>query len=289
MEFRVLKYFLAIAREENMTRAAEFLHVTQPALSKQMMELEQELGKKLFTRGKRKITLTEDGILLRKRAEEMIMLMERTKQELSYDSKEIGGEIAIGGSYSELIVQVATHLHDIYPNIRFHFYSGDAVDIAEKLDNGTLDFGVFIEPIDIMKYEHVSLPQKDTWGFLMRRDCYLAQKPFLTADDISNLTIISPKREELQRQLSILSGKDIEQLNIVATYNIFFHNPTLMVKNGLGCAFTLKQLVHLDENKELCFLPVKPYSQILYSIVWKRYQILSKAAIKFLEVLQDSI
>lgn len=153
MDIRVLKYFLAVAREENITRAAESLHIAQPSLSKQMMELEQELGKQLLIRGKRKITLTEEGILLRKRAEDILSLVEKTERELSSDSTNISGEVAIGGTLPPTLLRSAAALQSHYPDISFQFYSGDATDVTERLDHGNLDFAILLQPIDISKYE----------------------------------------------------------------------------------------------------------------------------------------
>lgn len=287
MDIRVLKYFLAIAREENITRASEVLHIAQPSLSKQIIELEKELGKKLLIRGKRKVTLTDSGVLLKKRAEEIIQLFEKTQKELISDTDTLGGEISIGGGQSEVIIQAASILHNKYPNVSFNFYNGDAVDVKEKLDNGTLDFGILIEPVDITKYEHIPLPQKDIWGFLMRKDFPLATKEVIKPCHIENIPIVTPKRLELQRELCLWSGKELDELNIIATYNTFFNNPTLLVKNGFGCAFTLKQLVDLKSNSELCFIPIYPTHQIQLGIVWKRYQVFSKVSEKFLEVLKE--
>jgi len=284
-----LKYFLAVAREENITRAAEVLHIAQPSLSKQLMELEKKLGKKLLIRGKRKIKLTEDGILLQKRAEEILALVEKTEREISSDSEPVSGEVSIGGSHSEVVIRAVSRLYSRFPNIRFHFYSGDAVDVKEKLDNGILDFGILIEPVDITKYEHISFPEKDRWGFLMRKDFPLASKERIHPQDIEGVPIIIPKRLELQREVSLWSGKELDELNVIATYNVFFHNPTLLVKNRLGCAFILEHLVDANENSELCFRPICPSAEIQLGIVWKRYQVFSKASEKFLEVLKEGM
>lgn len=164
MEIRELRYFLAVAREENITRAAERLHIAQPSLSKQLMELEKKLGKQLLIRGKRKITLTEEGILLRKRAEEIVELVEKTEHEIRYDPEETLGDIYIGGSISESVLSAAAELRKKYSGIRFHFYSGDAMDVAERLDHGSLDFAVMLEPVDNIKYDFLSLPDGSEWG-----------------------------------------------------------------------------------------------------------------------------
>lgn len=289
MELRVLRYFLAVAREENITRAAETLHITQPSLSKQLMELEQELGKQLFIRGKRKITLTEEGVLLRKRADEILMLCEKTEKEIAQNSDIIGGVISIGGAQSPTVAQATAQMAERYPDVKFQFYNGDAETLTEKLDHGTLDFGVLIEPIDIVKYEHLPLKETDEWGLLMRKDCRLAEKDVIRPEDIQDIPLILPQRIGLQREFSLWSGVPIEQLNVIATFDILFNNPSLLVKNGLGYAFALKALVDINESQTLCFRPLYPTKKIEYGLAWKRYPVFSKAAEKFLEQLKLNI
>ena len=289
MELRVLRYFLAVAREENITRAAETLHITQPSLSKQLMELEQELGKQLFIRGKRKITLTEEGVLLRKRADEILMLCEKTEKEVAQNSDIIDGVISIGGAQSPAVAQATAQIAKRYPDVKFQFYNGDAEALTEKLDHGTLDFGILIEPIDIVKYEHLPLNETDEWGLLMRKDCPLAEKDAIRPEDIQDIPLILPQRIGLQREFSLWSGIPTEQLNAIATFDILFNNPSLLVKNGLGCAFALKALVDVNESQTLCFRPLYPTKKIEYGLAWKRYPVFSKAAEKFLEQLKMNI
>lgn len=186
MDIRVLQYFLAVAREESITKAAETLHMTQPPLSRQLKELENEVGKQLLIRGSRKVTLTEDGMLLRKRAEEMIDLLEKTKAELSSD-EHIGGDIYMGSGETEAvstIAKVAKDLQKEHPFIRYHLYSGDAEHMIERLDKGLIDFALLVEPVDIAKYDYIRLPVKDTWGVLMRNDSPLAEKESICAEDL---------------------------------------------------------------------------------------------------------
>lgn len=289
MEIRVLRYFLAVAREENITRAAETLHITQPSLSKQLMDLELELGKQLFIRGKRKITLTEEGVLLRKRADEILMLCEKTEKEVAQNSDIIGGVISIGGAQSPAVVQATAHIAERYPDVQFQFYNGDAETLTEKLDHGTLDFGILIEPIDIVKYDHLPLKDTDEWGLLMRKDCRLAEKDVISPEDIQNIPLILPQRVGLQREFSLWAGVPAEQLNVIATFDILFNNPSLLVKNGLGYAFALKALADVNESQTLCFRPLHSAKKIEYGLAWKRYPVFSKAAEKFLEQLKSEI
>lgn len=289
MELRLLRYFLAVVREENITRAAEALHIAQPSLSKQLMELEKELGQQLLIRGKRKITLTEEGMLLRKRAEEILMLCEKTEHEIAHNSDLISGAISIGGAQSVTVAQATSQMAAMYPEVQFQFYNGDAETIMERLDNGSLDFGILIEPVDIVKYEHVPLKEKDIWGLLMRRDCRLAEKDVIRPEDIQNIPLILPQRIGLQRELSEWSGIAGEELNIIATFDILFHNPSLLIRNGLGYAFALNTLVDVSESQTLCFRPFEPQIKVEYGLAWKRYQVFSKAARKFMEQIKKCV
>lgn len=286
MDIRTLQYFLAVAREQNITRAAETLYIGQPALSKQLSDLEKELGRKLFDRGKRKTTLTEDGILFYKRAEEILSLIERTQVEFASDSGMIAGEIAIGGGPSNFILQSISQLASLYPDLRFYLHSGDALDVINRLDHGSLDFAVLMDPIDILKYESMPLPETDQWGFLMRADCPLAQKNSIEKEDILSLPIIAHKRPQLLRELALWANTEINKLNIVATYNTLFSNPSLLVKHNLGYAFVMKNSVYAPENSEICFRPLSPDFLVHYNLVWKRYSTLSKATTTFIDYLK---
>ncbi len=289
MDTRILRYFLAVAREKNITRAAEILHISQPSLSKQLMDFEEQLGKKLFIRGKRKITLTEEGALLSKRAEEIIMLLEKTEQEITSDSKIINGNISIGGGIGlNSITKTASNLVSRYPEIRYDLISCDAEEAMERLDNGTLDFGILIEPVDVLKYEYISLPEVNNWGLLMRKDSLLAENNSVSQEDIKDFPLIIPKRTELQRELSRWMQKDILNFNVIGTYNLLFSNTSLFVKNGLGYAFSLDKLLYLEENSELCFRPFNPRIEVKFCIAWKKYRTLSKTAEKFAEEIKKT-
>ena len=291
MEIRELKYFLAIAREQSISKAAEFLYMTQPSLSRQMQNLEREIGKQLFLRGNKKITLTETGILLRKRAEEMLALYEKTQSEISVPIESISGDIYIGGGESyaiETIAQVAKELHTENPNITFHLYSGDASDVTEKLDKGLLDFGILVEPADLKKYEYLRLPLKDTWGVLMRKDSPLAEKEFITPEDLHDVPIIRSEQTMKRNALFDWFQKDADSMNVVTTYNLVY-NASVFVKQGLGYAFGLDRLINTTGNSELCFRPLKPMIETSLVMVWKKYQVFSKPAEKFLELLNKKL
>lgn len=290
MELRVLKYFLAVAREENITKAAELLHITQPTLSKQLMDLEDEIGKKLFIRGNRKITLTQEGLLLQKRAEEIIDLVSKTEKELEQSDDTVSGDIYIGAGETDLIRHIARIAKDMqtqYHRICFHIESGDAQNVYEQLDKGLIDFGILFGDIDMTKYNCIEIPAKDTWGVLMPKDCELAKKEFVTAKDIIDKPLIVSRqgitRGELQNWFKI----NTEKLNIAATYNLVF-NASLFVEEGLGYALCLDKIINTKDSN-LCFRPLKPALEIGASIVWKKNQIFSKASDKFLDYLIDNL
>ena len=292
MEIRLLKYFLDVSREENITAAAESLHITQPTLSKQLMELEDELGKKLFIRGKRKITLTEDGIFLRKRAGEIIDLVEKTQAELkSLEDESISGDIYIGAGETEgmrTIAKLSSKLQKKYPNIHYHLFSGNSEDVIEKLDKGLIDFGVLIEPTDIKKYGYIKLPVYDTWGILMKKDSDLAKKDYIEPNDLLNIPLLCSRQALANNEFSIWFGDNTEKLNVVATYNLIY-NASLYVEEGFGYALTLDKLINLTDDSDLCFKPIIPNLKANLVMVWKKYQVFSKATQKFLEELQNEI
>lgn len=289
MDIRVLRYFLAVAREENITRAAESLHIAQPSLSKQLMELERELGKKLLIRGKRKITLTDEGVLLRKRADEIISLLEKTEREIASDFKEIAGDIFIGGNSPKTILQTASFLRHKYSDIHFHFYSGDATDVSERLDHGSLDFAVLLEPVDTTKYEFISLPDISTWGLLMKSDSPLATHSVITKTDLCTIPLILHQRIGLQQEIAHWAQTDIEHLNIAATYNVVHGSPIYFVQNDIGYFLTSRDLLAPELDSSVCFRPLEPPLPLTYALVWKRHSVFSKAAVTFLEQLKKCL
>ena len=291
MELRVLRYFVAVAREESITGAAESLHVTQPTLSRQLMELEEELGKKLFIRGSRKLTLTDEGVLLRKRAEEIIELVEKTETEIITSDEIINGDIYICGGETDamrIIAQTAKKLQKEYPNIRYHIFSGNADDVTERLDKGLLDFGILIEPADIKKYEYIKLPATDIWGLLMRKDSPLASCDTIKPENLLNIPLLCSRQSMVGKEISEWIGLDYDKLNIVTTYNLVY-NASLMVEEGIGYALSLDKLVNTTGNSVLCFKPLEPKLEVGLNIVWKKSQIFSKAAKKFLERLEMEV
>ena len=290
MDIRVLRYFLALAREESVTAAAEYLHLTQPTLSRQLSELEEELGTKLFVRGSRKITLTNEGIRLRKRAEEILELVQKTETEFQASAEVIAGDIYIGGGESYamgLIAEIVKELQADYPQIRVHLFSGDADEVTERIDKGLLDFGVLIEPAKITKYDSLLLPAKDRWGVLMKKDSPLAEHEFVRPEDLWKLPLIASKQKHVDDNIAKWIKQDYKKLNIVATYNLIF-NATLMVEKNIGYALCLDRLVNTAGNSILCFRPLNPVLEVDVDIVWKKYQVFSKAAELFLQRLKKA-
>ncbi|QIQ21414.1 LysR family transcriptional regulator [Zophobihabitans entericus] len=290
MEIKVLRYFLALAKEESVTAAAEYLHLTQPTLSRQLSELEEQLGTKLFLRGSRKITLTDEGIRLRKRAEEILELVQKTEAEFHMPTEEIRGDIYIGGGETHAMVFIAKiikNLRDNFPHLHVHLFSGNADDVTERIDKGLLDFGVLIGSTNMTKYESLTLPQKDTWGILMRKDSPLAERTCIQPQDLTGLPLIGSKQKHVDEHFSKWMEKDYKRLNIVATYNLIF-NASLMVEKGIGYALCLDKLVNTTGNSHLCFKPLNPVLEADINIVWKRYQVFSKASELFLQQLKKA-
>ncbi len=290
MDVRVLRYFLAVAQEESVSGAAEYLHLTQPTLSRQLMDLEQELGKKLFLRGSRRVTLTEDGLFLRQRATEIVDLVDKTESDFRENEGDVSGDIYIGGGETaamRLIAQIAKELQEQYPRIRYHLYSGNGDDIMERLDKGLLDFGLLIEPVDLKKYDHIRLPVTDTWGVLMRKDSPLAEKDSIFPKDLWSVPLLVSHQSMVKHGLSGWMGKDLDEINIAATYNLLF-NAALMVEAGIGYAVCLDKLVNTMDISELCFRPMAGSMDAGMDIAWKKYQMFSKPSQKFLERLQAS-
>lgn len=293
MEFRVLRYFLTVAREGSITGAADFLHVTQPTLSRQLKDLEQELGKKLFTRSSHSIILTDEGILLRKRAEEIVDMVDRLESEFSSMEETISGDVYIGGGETDAMKQIARVAKDVqlrYPNIRYHLYSGNEDDVTERLDKGLLDFGVLIQPADISKYNYINVPAKDVWGVIMRKDSPLAFKDTIQAADLLQVPLIC-SRQAMKQTFSMNEfadwfGEEFDKLNVVTTYNLAY-NAAIMVEEGIGYAITLDKIVNTSSDSNLCFRPLEPRLESSLNVVWKKYQVFSAAAEVFLREIQE--
>jgi len=288
MELRVLQYFLAIAREQSIVRAAESLHLSQPTLSTQIKALEQELGKQLLirgTKGSRKVTLTEEGMILRKRAEEILDLIQKAEREISLSDQLIVGDVYIGTGETDavrFIAKAARDLYQTYPGIHYHIASGNSEFVLEQLEKGLIDFGIVFGPVDQTKYNSISLPYKETWGVLMRKDSPLAQKAEVSPEDLWDKPLIVSRQYLNESHLS----RKLSDLEIVATYNLLF-NASLMVEEGLGYAIGFDKIINTSGNSALCFRPLSPKREEGLSILWKKYQLFSKASEKFMEKTKE--
>lgn len=292
MELRVLQYFLAIAREQSIVRAAESLHLSQPTLSTQIKAMEKELGKQLLirgTKGSRKVTLTEEGMILRKRAEEILNLVQKTEKEISLSDRVIVGDVYIGTGETDavrFIARTAKELYKTYPGIHYHITSGNSEFVLDRLDRGLIDFGIVFGSVDHTKYNSISLSYKDTWGVLMRKDSSLAEKKEIVPEDLWDKPLIISHQENQGGLLSNWIKKEFSELEVIATYNLLF-NASLLVEEGLGYAIGLDKIINISDNSLLCFRPLSPKLEEGMSIVWKKYQLFSKASEKFMEKLKE--
>ena len=290
MELRVLKYFLTVAREESITKAAEVLHVTQPTLSRQLMQLEEELNATLFIRGKRKIELTQEGMLLKRRASEILELTDKTEREFNESNGIIAGKICVGGAETktmQMVIEIMKDFCQEHPQVTYDMYSGNADDIQERLEKGLIDVALLLEPVDIEKYEYIRLPQKEQRGLLMRKDSPLASKKTITPDDMKGLPLIHSGRTMVKKEISKWMQSEYETLHTVASYNLIY-NAALMVEQGLGYASSLEHLVPTSDDSILCFRPFEPKLEIGAVIVWKKYQVFSPATTEFIEQLKNA-
>ena len=291
MELRVLQYFLAVAREESFTGAANALHLSQPTLSRQLKDLETELGKQLFIRGSRKIELTDEGRILKKRAEEIVSLVNKTENEIAVSDDHIAGDVFIGAGETvgvRTITKAAKCVRDSYPDIHFHIISGDRTDVVEKLDSGLVDFGLVFGSADESKYESIRVPNSDLWGVLMRRDSPLADRETIESKDLYDKPLIVSRQADRTGVIKRLLGRSADKLNIVATYNLIF-NGALMVQDGLGYALCLESVHQPNRNSELIFKPLSTAISEELHIIWKKDNVFSKASQRFLYEVSKSV
>lgn len=280
IETRLLHYFLAVAREQNITKAAQELFISQSTLSRQMMDLEKQLGKQLFIRGKRKVTLTEDGIFLRNRAHEIMKLLENTETALHTDTENLSGDIFIGCGETvamDTIAGMMAEFHEQYPEVKLHTYSGDADAIMDWIDKGLSDMGLLLGSMRQEKYDYLNLHQKDIYGLLMPGDCELAKQETINIDQLKTLPMILADQTFSGHQDLDWFGEDA--LNVVATYNLIY-NATFLVEHGVGYALCFDRLVNTS-GRNLAFRPITPELSVGLYIVTKKYQTFSPAAKAF--------
>lgn len=287
MELRVLKYFLTVAREENITKAAQSLHITQPTLSRQMMQLEDELKVKLFKRSNHRIYLTEDGMILKRRAQELLTLADRTKKDFLHKD-EISGEIMIGtGEFrsSKCLAHMMKSFSEEYPHVQFRMFSGNGEDVRDNIERGIFDIGIVLEPVDISKYEFVSIPEKERWGILTDADSELAKKESVTPADLAELPLITPTREFREGKLGRWFGKYNARLNIVAAGNLLY-NEAMLAQIGMGTVLCMDLQCSYDN---LRFVPLSPALEENSVFIWKKDQIFSPAVAAFISHIKNCI
>lgn len=285
MDIRTMQYYLAVVREGTISAAAEALHVAQPSLSRQMKDLEEELGVSLFERGNRKITLTEEGMVLRKRAEEMVRLMQMTEEEISSIKNHVSGSVRIGAGESfsfHYLSRAAASLAEEHPDIRFHITSGDTQDLMDELHNGLIDFAVIFTDVDHTLYQSLPLPAEDSFGVLMPKDSPLAEKDVIHWSNLKGLPVIVSRAS-----LPYFTGaEDLSSLNIVATYNLIY-NASLLVEDGLGYAICFDRLINTTGDSTLCVRPLVPQIRNAGNLIWKKYQVFSPAVQLFIDRVRE--
>ncbi|MBR0277310.1 MAG: LysR family transcriptional regulator [Clostridia bacterium] len=284
MEIRVLRYFIEIAREGSMTAAADVLHVSQSALSKQMKELENELGKKLFRRGSRSVSLTDEGILLRRRAEDILDMVDKTTDEFKAIDDLQGGDVYLGCAESYLISSVAQKIKKFksrYPLFRYHIISGDRTVVLDRLDRGLLDFGVVVEMPSLDRYQYLELPGADTWGVIMPRKHPLAKNNTIHAEDLYGEELICSE-QSIEVDIPRWCGKKIDKLNFTGNTNLAY-NGSVFVKEGLGLMLTFEHLIQPSEENGLVFRPLEPKLENKMYLIWKKYQVFTPIAQRLLD------
>jgi DNA-binding transcriptional LysR family regulator len=291
MEIRVLKYFLAVAREGNITKAADVLHITQPTLSRQLMQLEEELGTPLLIRGKRKIVLTESGMLLKRRAEEIISLSKKTELEISHQSDEVKGEITLACGLTEATNTMARYIkafNTLYPDVTFKIKSGNADYIIEEIQNGLVDIGFVLEPVNLDKLDFLKLNEIETWGLLMRKDHPLAKKQYITANDLIGIPLINTGRVGTQDEIKKWMGNDYTKLHFTTSVELLT-TASILVENEIGSALVIEGSAERVLNDDLCLLPLYPSLHTHSLVVWKKYQSFTIAISKFIQFITMEI
>ena len=289
MDLKSLRYFLAIADEGSISAAAESLNLSQPNISRQMTLLEKELGAKLFERGSRRIVLTEEGMLLRRRAVEILQLADTAVTEIGSAGTDVIGTVRIGCGETDAMRVVARAIRrfsETYPMVRFELHSGNAEDVSDLLERGLVDFGVLIEPTDKTRYDYLSFPTDIRWGALVRRDDSLARLHGVSPSDISGRRVIVSRQNMAANGISGWMGPDFPEPDVVATYNLLF-NASLLVSEGVGIALCLEGIVNTSGDSDLVFVPFEPELRVGMSLVWKKNSVQGRAQRLFLDGLRE--
>lgn len=291
MEIRVLRYFLTVVREESITKAAEALHITQPTLSRQLAQMEEDMGVRLFDRGTRKIALTNEGILLRRRAEEILELVDKTEHELTAQDAAVEGTVSIGSGdlgAVQILPGIIQSFHEKYPKVDFELYTATADHIKERMDQGLTDVGLLLEPVNMEKYDFIRLEKKEQWVAVMHPDSPLAEKETVTVEDLKGLPLILPRRLSVQSELASWFGKDFGKLDVLFTSNLP-SNSNIMVHNRLACALIIKGSISFWDESKIAYRPLSPELKASSVLAWKRQQPFSLAATKFIEHMKREL
>ncbi len=291
MELRTLRYFLAVANEKNITKAADILHVTQPTLSRQISDLENELGTTLIIRGKRSLSLTEDGLLFKQRAEDIVEMATRTEQEFAAKSAAVSGVITLGATEAvggQTLAKFMKLFSEKYPNIQFDLYNAMADNIKEKMEKGLADLGLLLEPVDTTKYEFIRLPHKETWGVLVNEKHPFSQKDFTKPKELKEQMLILPNRPNVRREILNWIGSDERLLHIVANYNLL-SNVALLVEEDMGVAVCLDGALSIHHSPKLKFIPFLPEHTTKSVLVWKKEHLFNPATSLFIQTFRQYI
>lgn len=291
MEIRVLRYFLTVVREESITKAAEALHITQPTLSRQLAQMEEDMGVRLFDRGTRKIVLTNEGILLRRRAEEILELVDKTRHELAAQEDALEGTVSIGSGdlgAVQILPGIIQSFHEKYPKVNFDFYTATADHVKERMDQGLTDVGLLLEPVNMEKYDFIRLEKKEQWVAVMHPDSPLAEKEAVTVEDLKGLPLILPRRLSVQSELASWFGEDFGKQDVLFTSNLP-SNSNIMVHNRLACALIIKGSISFWDERKIAYRPLSPELRASSVLAWKRQQPFSLAATKFIEHMKAEL
>lgn len=291
MEIRVLRYFLAIVREESITKAAELLHITQPTLSRQIAQMEEDMGVKLFDRGTRKIVLTNEGLLLRRRAEEILELVDKTERELAEQDEKVEGTVSIGcGDIAavQMMPELIKKFRERYPAVNFDLYTATADHIKDRMDRGLTDIGLLLEPINMEKYDYIRLNREEQWVAVIPPDSPLAKLEYITPEDLRGMPLILPRRLNVQSELARWFGDEFEKLNVVFTSNLP-SNSSIMVHHGLACSLIIQGSISFWDKEKIVYRPLSPRLTATSVLAWKRKQPFGLAAEKFIKYMKEHL
>lgn len=291
MDTRVLRYFLTVAHTNNITKAAEQLHITQPTLSRQIMELERELDVTLFDRNQRRLQLTKAGVLFQQRAASLLQLLDQTKDDLHQHEEELVGTISLGcavSTASAFLMRLVDQFQQLNPAVRFNIFDGDGDVLRRQIDEGTADLACLLEPVEAAKYNYMVMPQKEQWGVIMRRDDPLAKRKKITKEDLYKLPLILPRRNIVRDEVSDVLQLDQTKLNVMASNNLP-NNALELIRTGHYYAVAIKGVTEVLRGPDICFIPFTPAKETGHVMVWRKNNVLAPAAEQFLQFIADNI